>query len=171
VRRGGFVLNALLCRHLSLPTDPAILALVKVPEVDGHTARERFTSHSAQPVCRTCHQLLDPLGFALENFDAVGQYRDQDNGYTIDASGELAGVGSFNDGVELARVLADSEEAHACFVSHWMEFAYGHLLQSQDGCAKARLTEAFRASGYNVKQLLIELTQSDAFLYMPAVRE
>ena len=174
VLRGSFVVNKLLCRHISLPTDPTILAKVKIPEVDGTTARERFSSHSKDPVCRTCHQNLDPVGFGLENFDAVGLWRDQDTGHTIDASGTIPGIeGAFKNASEMVNRIADSTEAYGCFASHWLDFAYGRLLDGddKDACVTARTRAAFRDSGYNVKQLLVQLTQTDGFLYMPAVKE
>jgi Protein of unknown function (DUF1592)/Protein of unknown function (DUF1588)/Protein of unknown function (DUF1595)/Protein of unknown function (DUF1587)/Protein of unknown function (DUF1585) len=176
VLRGSFVVNKILCRHISLPTDPAVLALVKVPVVTGTTARERFSSHSAAPLCHSCHQFLDPVGFALENFDAVGAYRTTDTGQTIDASGSLIGIpGTFQNALGMIDELASTDETYACFASHWLDFSLGRLTSpsgtNDDACVAARLDASFKSSGYNVKQLLIDLTQSDAFLYMPAVKE
>jgi len=176
VLRGSFMVNKILCRKIVLPVDPDILAKVKIPEVNGKTARERFSAHSSDALCRGCHQNLDPLGFALENFDAVGLWRDTDTGSTIDASGTVPGVeGSFKNASELIDLLADNEETHACFASHWLDFAYGRLLDADDnttdGCVSARIKKTFKDYNYDVKKLLVELTQTDAFLYMPAVKE
>ncbi|HET6146062.1 MAG TPA: DUF1592 domain-containing protein [Polyangia bacterium] len=169
VLRGSFVVNKLLCRKISLPTDPAILAMVKVPDdTTGATARERFSKHSSQAICASCHQFLDPIGFALENFDPVGQYRTQENGVTIDATSTVPGLGPVNGPVELAQKIADSEEAQTCFASHWMDFGYGRTLGAEDACTAEAVNDGFKKSGYNVKQLLLALTQTDAFLYLPA---
>ncbi len=170
VLRGSFILNKIMCMNIALPTDPAILAQVKVPEgVTGKTARERFSQHSAQVVCAGCHQFLDPVGFALENYDAIGQWRDQDQGITIDASGKLPGDAKpLNGPVELVKAIAVTDQAQKCFAQHWLEFGYGKTVGDTDRCTQAKLNELFKNSGGNVKQLLVNLTQTDAFLYLPA---
>lgn len=176
VLRGSFVVNKLMCMNISLPSDPGLLALVKVPEnVTGTTARTRFSAHSSQPVCRACHALMDPIGFALENYDAVGQYRTQEGDQTIDASGKIPDVGDEKHetvvgGVQLAQQLAESETAQRCFAQHWLEYGYGRTLKQtpEELCLQEKLNTAFKASGYNVKQLLLDLTQTPAFLYMPS---
>jgi len=170
VLRGTFVANKLLCQQISLPSDPEILAMVQVPEdTSGATARERFSKHSSQPVCAGCHRSLDPIGFALENFDPIGQYRSHENGVAIDPSGAVPGeIGTVRGPVELAQKLAGSEAAQICFASHWMNFAYGRTLGTADRKTQAAVQAAFKRSGYSVKDLLLALTQTDAFLYLPA---
>lgn len=170
VLRGSFVVNKLLCHKISLPTDKKILDQVKVPEdTSGNTARERFSKHSTQAVCAGCHRNLDPIGFALENFDPVGLWRDQENGETINASSKLPGSDvTVNGPVELVRQLALMEDAQTCFASHWFDFGYGRSMDATgDECTMANLNVAFKKSGYDVKQLLLDLTQTDAFLYFP----
>ena len=170
VLRGSFVINKILCQNILLPTDPAILAQVKVPEgVTGKTARERFSKHSEQAVCKACHQSLDPIGFALENFDPVGLWRDTENQVMIDASGGVPGTeGTVNGPVELVQKLATTDDVKTCFATHWADFAYGRITGEGDECTKASIDESFKKSGYNVKQMLVDLTQTDAFLYLPA---
>ncbi len=171
VLRGSFIVNKLMCMNIGLPSDPAILAQVKVPEnVTGTTARERFTAHSQQAVCRGCHSLMDPVGFAFENYDAVGQYRTQEGGETIDASGKIPGAdGTVVGGIGIAQQLAQSEIAQRCFAQHWLEYGYGRTLHQspEEACLQEQVSNAFKASGYNVKELLIDLTQTRAFLYLP----
>ncbi|MEO8181846.1 MAG: DUF1592 domain-containing protein [Deltaproteobacteria bacterium] len=170
VLRASFILNRLMCRKISLPTDPAILAMVKVPDdASGATARERFSKHSSQPVCRSCHQFLDPIGFALENYDPIGQYRAEENGVTIDASTQMPGSGeTVVGGVELAHWLAETSDTQDCFASHWLEFASGRTLGQDSQCTRAAVNAAFEESGYNVKEMLLALTQTDSFLYFPS---
>lgn len=172
VVRGNFILKKLMCRTIPLPTGD-LLAEVKEPDpYTGATARERFTIHSQNATCAACHQQLDPMGFALENFDAVGLWRDQENGVIIDASGELPALGGpFGGPVELARRLAESEEVAACFAQNWLNFAYGRVVGERDQCSIDSVQGAFQKAGYDVKALLLALTQSDAFVYLPAVRE
>jgi hypothetical protein len=167
VLRGSFLVQKLLCMKIP-PPDAAIAAKVKAPEpYSGKTARERFTKHRQDPVCSSCHVQMDPVGLALENFDAVGLYRTQENGVTIDASGSVPGVPGTIDGpVELIRKLATADAAQDCFASHWLELAYGKSLGPGDQCLEAAVKIAFQKSGYNVRQLLLSLTQTDAFLYL-----
>ncbi len=172
VVRGSFVLQKLMCITIPLPTG-AILEQVKPPDpYSGATARERFSQHSNDPVCAGCHQFMDPVGFAFENYDAVGLYRTTENDVVIDPSGTVPGtLGDVSGPVELVQKLADSEEVQRCFAKRWSEFAYGLTLRAEDRCTQQAVTTAFEASGYNVKQLLIELTQTDAFHYLAPGQE
>ena len=176
VLRGSFIINKLMCRNVELP-----VGFTPMPPdpYNGKTARERYSKHSAAAVCANCHQYLDPLGFPFENYDAVGQYRasehwtDPATGIAydtpIDASGGVPGVsGSAKNAVELVQLLATSPEVESCFASHWMRFVYGRSLADADGCNQQTLVNAFKDGGYNIKQLLLALTQSDGFLYRPA---
>jgi hypothetical protein len=172
VRRGGFIINELMCRHIELPTDPAVLEQVKPPDpYSAPTGRERYTQHKADPLCAGCHAQLDPLGFSLENYDAVGLYRATENGVMIDPSGGVPDMpeGEVSGPIELAQKLAANEEVQNCFASKWLDFAYGQTLHADhaaDQCSREQLAASFRASGFNVKQLLVDLTQTDGFLYL-----
>jgi len=172
VLRGTFILNKLMCMNLNLPSDPEVLALVAVPlDVTGATARDRYTAHSKQALCQGCHRLIDPVGFTMENYDAVGQYRTTENNVTIDASGKLPQATTVVSGaVQLAQQLAESEQVQQCFAQHWVEYGYGRSLRGtpEDKCLQENINTAFKASGYNVKQLLLDLTQTTAFQYLPA---
>jgi hypothetical protein len=170
VLRGTFIINRMMCLNIHLPTDPAVLAMVKVPvNVAGTTARERFTAHRQQTVCAGCHAVIDPVGFPFESYDPIGQWRDTENGVALDLSGSVPGTdGTINGGVELAQKLAGSVDAQDCFAQQWLEFGYGKTVDDGDACVKADLQAGFKATGGNIKQLLVELTQTDSFLYMPA---
>jgi hypothetical protein len=134
----------------------------------------RYTVHEQlADVCGTCHSVLDPPGFAMENFDAVGLWRDQENGVTIDATGDIERLGGAFDGpFELAQHLAAQGDTYSCFATNWSRFAYGRDMKDDAAaCLKQDLTTAFAASGYNIKELLLDLTQTDAFLYLPATEQ
>jgi hypothetical protein len=176
VLRGSFIAQKLMCRPLALPSDPAILAKIKPPDpYTGKTARERFSAHSRDAVCASCHQFMDPIGLTFENYDAVGLYRTQENGVTIDASGALPGSpGTVANAVELVQKIAASEETQQCFALHWLEFAYGRTLSAADAadeCTIQAIDASFKANGYDVRKLLLDLTQTEAFLFLPAVRD
>jgi len=173
VLRGIFVVNRVMCADLELPVG---LAPPQIDPYSGKTARERVAKHSQDAFCAGCHKIIDPLGLPFENYDAIGLYRtsekwtDPNTNITydtaIDASGSVPGViGTAKNAVELVRILATADTTQECFASHWMHFAYGRSLDETDACNQQSLRNAFKASGYNVKQLVLALTQTDAFLY------
>jgi len=99
----------------------------------------------------------------------IGQYRAEENGVSIDASTQMPGSGeTVVGGVELARWLAETSDAQDCFASHWLEFASGRTLGQDSQCTRAAVNTAFEESGYNVKEMLLSLTQTDSFLYFPS---
>jgi hypothetical protein len=181
VRRGGFVIRELMCYDIQLPTDPETLEAVKPPEpfiegvsseVGRETARMRYEEHrNIDGVCITCHAALDPPGFALENFDAVGLWRDQENGVTIDASGDIPMLGgAFTGPFDLVQNLAETDTVYSCFATNWTKFAYGRKVNTRepsDACLVQDLRTVFEASGYDIQEMLLALTQTDAFLYLP----
>jgi hypothetical protein len=171
VVRGSFVVQKLMCQIIPKPTGE-IAAKVTPPDPNSAaTARQRFTTHSTDPVCRACHVNMDPVGFSLENFDPVGQWRDQEKGETIDASGDAPILGKFNGALELEAQLASSEQVQKCFASQWMNFGYGRTLSEAEACGVESVLNKFKESNYNIQELLLALTQSDAFLTLPAVPE
>lgn len=176
VLRGAFILNKVMCLNIELPLG---LAVSPPDPYSGKTARERFSQHSANGTCAGCHKLIDPVGFAFENYDAVGLYRTTERttdtagmvyNTPIDASGAVPGVaGAAKNGVELVRLLATSDKVGPCFASHWLQFAYGRSIDANaDTCNVQSLQTAFAGAGYNIKELLVALTQTDAFLYRTA---
>ncbi|WP_437782175.1 DUF1592 domain-containing protein [Sorangium sp. So ce1097] len=165
VHRGRFVRQSLLCQIPPPPPD----VVPEPPMVDPtKTTREQFSQHVSDAGCRSCHALLDPIGFGFEHYDALGRWRDTENGIPVDASGELTQTdidGPFDGAVELAHRLAESEQVRACVVKQWFRFGYGRAEQSEDACSLSQATQAFEASGHNIKALLVALTQTDAFRY------
>ncbi len=167
VRRGIFLLHHIMC--VALPNPPDGLNVTPPEPSSGLTGRERYSKHSSQPLCANCHKVMDPPGFALENYDAVGLWRDQENGVTIDASGELKVLPApFNGPLELVQQVAENEMTQACFAEHWLTYSAGRSLDSGDDCLVQKLEHQFFESGYNIKELLLQISQTDAFLYRPA---
>lgn len=168
VVRGVFVLDKLMCLHISPP--PSSLGNIIPPDPAlGGTARERYTAHSKDPKCAGCHKTIDPIGFALENYTSVGQWQDMENGKPIDVSVDSPELGQFTGAVELGARLAQSPTALTCFATNWANFAYGRSAEEQDACTMSQLQTGFQASGYTIKELLLGLTQTNTFLYLPAV--
>ena len=173
VTRGGFIVRKLLCQNIPLPTGD-IAAMVKTPPDDPtKTTRDRFMAHSTNPVCKGCHTNMDPVGFAFENYDPIGQWRDTEQNQPIDASGDSPLLGKFNGPAEFAQRMSESPVAQTCLASHWLNYAYGRKLPSagSDACSVLSVQTKFKDSGYNVQKLLLSVAESDAFNYLPAVRE
>jgi len=169
VVRGKFVYEELFCK--TVPNPPAGFVPVEPPADPTRTTRERFSAHREVEPCKSCHIMLDPIGFGLENFDAVGAWRDTENGKPVDASGALPNVdvaGPFSGPTELAKKVASSQDARNCFADKWLAFAYGRTIADSDSCAQGQLEYAFAQAGGNIKALLLAATQTDAFLYLPA---
>jgi hypothetical protein len=167
VGRSVRVLSQLLCYQVPpppvvVPQDPS-----EPPSVPS-TTRQLLSAETAGVACQDCHRDIDPLGFAFEHYDQQGRWRDQENGLPIDSSGELHRTdaqGEFQDALGLMALIADSEDATACFVDHWSTLAYRRELTPADACARERLSAAFAASGGKVVELLVELAASDNFRY------
>ncbi len=171
VVRGAFVLQKIMCKPVPKPTGD-IAAQVTPPDPNGAaTARQRYTVHTTNPVCKACHINMDPIGYALENFDPIGQWRDQENGVTIDPVVTVPALGEVKNPLELGQRLAESEETQQCLATQWMNFGYGRTLKDTEACGVQSVRSTFKESGYDVKEMLIALTQSDAFLTLPAERE
>lgn len=170
VHRGKFIRESILCQILMPP--PADL-VIEPPDLDPNlTTRQRFAEHSESPSCRGCHQLMDPLGLGFENFDSVGRWRSEENGMSIDASGEIVEAdvaGSFDGAVELATRLGESDEVAACMVRQWLRFAQGRSETPLDACTLVGVGTHFAETGYDIRSLVLQLTQTDAFLYRPVV--
>lgn len=169
VRRGVFVLSRLLCIPPAPPpgnvdTSPPDPADPDQPK----TNRERYAKHTAQADCAACHKAIDGIGFGFENYDSLGAWRSKDNGYPIDASGELLGSdvdGPFTGAIELSQRLADSTRAHDCVVSQVYRYALGRGTGTDDLCSLADLRLQFAAEGGDMRALLLAIVASDAFRF------
>jgi Protein of unknown function (DUF1588)/Protein of unknown function (DUF1592)/Protein of unknown function (DUF1595)/Protein of unknown function (DUF1585)/Protein of unknown function (DUF1587) len=175
VIRGVFVRERFLCQAVP-PPPPDVKAIP--PELDPTaTTRERFRVHTEQPACSTCHQLIDGVGFGFERYDQLGRYRATENGLDVDESGEVLNTGEVGlDGAflgagELAERIANSPMARDCLATNWYTYAFGRQPQADDACSVAQLKERFKSSGGSLKELLVGLTQTDSFLYRPAMTE
>jgi hypothetical protein len=116
---------------------------------------------------------MNPIGFIFEHYDGVGQWRDQQNGKDIDAIGEVVQTddidGDYDGAIELASALARSTQVQECVSSQWFRFAYNRTVTQEDSCSVEQLNDVFRSSNFDVRALLVALTQTNAFLYRRAV--
>jgi hypothetical protein len=167
VHRGQLVRENFLCTPL--PPPPPDVDNVPPDPTPGATTRERFAQHTSDPACAGCHVLIDGLGFGFESYDAIGAFRELDEGLPVDASGEVVGTedidGTFDGAVELASILASSEQVSACVAQQWFRFALGRLETDDDGCAFDHMTEAFGSSDQDLKALVKTIAVSDSFRF------
>lgn len=159
--RGKFIRNILMCQ--SIPPPPPDVDTTLPDETQVKTARERLTVHSTNPTCAACHKLMDPMGLSLENFDAIGQYRTQDNGANIDASGDLDGV-AFTGEAGLADALAKSPRVPDCLSRLVFRSAWGRLETQADEGFITDMTSAFAASTYQMQKLLTSVVTAQSFV-------
>jgi hypothetical protein len=170
IHRGMFVRARLFCGDV--PRLPEGL-MVEPPDPDPSlTTRERLRVHREDPTCATCHSLLDPLGFAFEHFDGTGRFRETENDLPIDATGEIALTdvdGTYDGAPDLASRLLSSDQAQGCFVRQWFRFAHGRSESDDfDRCSLESLETAFVEASFDIRELIVNLTQTDAFLYRVA---
>ena len=168
VHRGKLVREQLLCFTIG-PPPPDVNPQAPQP-VKGETAKERFAAHSADESCKGCHKYMDPIGFGFEHYDSIGRFRLKDEGIAIDAAGSVveSDVPDFTDAVDLVNKLADSQDVQECYVKQWFRYGYGRSDGAVDRCAIQELSEDFDETGGDIKELLVALTQTDAFLYRKA---
>ena len=170
VHRGKFVREQLLC--MELPPPPADL-MIKPPALSTTlTTRQRFTQHSIDPACTGCHHLMDPIGLGFEDFDGAGVFRASENGQPVDDSGEVKDsdvTGPFHGVAELAAKLASSDQVRACVTAKWFRYGYGRGETDADSCSMNALKTQFAAGGFKVRDLMIALTRTDAFLYRQVI--
>jgi len=161
--RGKFVDEMLLCRTIP-PPPPGVPPLPSMAP-PGSTVRQILSAHRSEAVCASCHGLMDPIGFGMEEFDTTGQYRKTDNGQPIDASGTLDGVAFANLG-ELGAVVRKNAVTAPCLVSKMYENALGRLPVEADSAALNGLIDQFVKAGNRIDQLLVGLAGSDGFRFV-----
>jgi hypothetical protein len=176
VLRGKFVRSHLLCTPP--PSAPPDVDITPPDVTEAATARERFSGHeSAGASCATCHQLMDPIGFAFENFDAIGKYRTTEGGKTIDVSGEIlatsdpALAGAFKGVREMATKLAASQDVRNCVATQWFGYAAGRNVGEGDTCSLRSMQQAFVASDADLVELVVATTQADAFWFRSPIKQ
>jgi mono/diheme cytochrome c family protein len=171
VLRGKWILTNILGTPPP-PPPPNVPALKETGELGGNrsahqpTMRERMAQHRADAVCAACHSMIDPLGFALENFDGVGRWRDADESYNpIDASGTLPNGAKFKDVREFQVALVSRPERFAGTVTEkLMTYALGRGLEYFDMPSVRRIVHNAAPGNYTLLSLITGIVQSDPFV-------
>ncbi len=169
VRRGVYVLSNLLCSAPPPPPPNVEGDLDAEPEDPAQTLADRARAHSDDPQCAACHALMDPIGLGLESFDAIGRYREEENGTPIDPSGSLivdGGPTEFTGALELSALLSDDERLARCATQKLFTYALGRLPQNtenQDRCRLDGLNAEFESGEFDFKELIHLVTLTDSF--------
>ncbi len=166
IYRGVFVREQMLCT--ALPAPPPNLPVVAPDPDPSLTTRQQFAEHSDNDACRSCHRLIDPIGFGFEHFDAVGEWRTVQNGHPIDATGALSNTDVDADfyGVDgLAGLLAQSEVAHRCVATQVFRYAHGRGENDSDGCTLDTMYQRYLDAGYDFGAMIRTLVTDDSFRY------
>ncbi len=169
VKRGKWILENLL-------GDPPPSAPPNVPSLEqahqeGNVSlRERLEIHRSNPSCAGCHKLMDPIGLGLENFDAIGKWRDTESNLPIQAQGTLADGRPFQGPSELVRLLSERKPQMVRNISaRMLTYALGRGLQRQDRCDIDRIVDATHQHGDAIAAIVQAIVQSDAFQQRAAI--
>jgi hypothetical protein len=160
VKRGKWVLENLLCQA---PPPPPPGVDTKLPETVGKTQREILEAHRQNPDCIGCHTVMDPLGFALENYDPLGAWRDLDNGLPIDATGTLPNGTPFADGLEMSTLISNEADFKKCVTRKTFVYALGRATAVGDIPYLEEIVADFSANDHRFADLAIALVTSDVF--------
>ncbi len=170
VKRGKFVLENVLGQPLP-PPPPGVGSLEESPEaLRAASLRERLAVHRADPTCAACHSSMDPLGFALENFDAVGRWRTEVNGYPVDASGSLPDGRSFSGMLELVRTLRGDDAFLRCLAEKLLIYALGRAPAPGDAAGLAAIVAQLDPEHPTLGSLMLAIIESPLFLQRTVVR-
>ncbi len=167
VKRGVWVLEQVLGEHVP-PAPPNVPALEKQDQtkVASMTLRQRTELHRTNAACANCHKVLDPIGFGLENFDAIGRWRDRDDsGGPIDAKGELPGDRHFASPKELKAIIAARKDDLARNLTEkLLAYALCRQLEGYDEIVVDHLMETIAKDGYRLQTLISEIVTSYPFV-------
>lgn len=168
-KRGKFIRERLFCQEILPPPPEAVVDLNDVTtHADTVCKWDRYAVHRAGG-CASCHELMDPVGFGLENYDQQGIFRTHDKGLpqcTIAGEGRLTGVGNFKGPAELSELMIASGELTSCLTKQVYRFAGGRFrLDGTDQQVVKALAARFANGDVKFDELLLDLVSSDAFLH------
>ncbi len=162
--RGNWILTNILGDEPP-PPPPNVPELEDNEAVEEHLSlREQLIQHRTNATCASCHQTMDAIGFGLENFDAIGQWRTMDGEFPVDAGGELPTGEAFSDAKELVEILASREEEFVShLVSRLLTFALGRGTEYYDRVAIEEILANTKGEGYRFQDLIREIALSRPF--------
>jgi hypothetical protein len=160
VRRGEWVLTDILCDPPP-PPPPNVPSLPAV--VTTGTMRQQLAQHRADPACASCHTEMDPIGLAFEHYDAIGRWRDTDNGVAIDTTGTLLDGSNFDGAAQLAALIKEDPRFISCTTGKLFSYALGREPQAYDSVRVDALGRGLADTQYRAKSLITNIIHNDAF--------
>jgi len=163
VKRGKWIMENLLGDEPP-PPDPDAIPLENQDQLTG-TTRERMIQHREDPNCAVCHKVMDELGFALEHFDAVGRWRDEDEGLPVDSRGELPDGTTFDGAVAMQAVIATNMKHKfvRCLTEKMFIYALGRGLEYYDECTTDLVIDHLANNEYRFSDLVTQVVLSQPF--------
>jgi hypothetical protein len=165
VKRGQWILQQLLGTPPPPPPSDVPLLDESPQAAQSKSLRDRLEAHRASPQCASCHRQMDPMGFALENFDAIGRWRTTDGEFEIDAAGNLPGSRNFEDAAGLKALLASTEARKFswCLIENMLTYALGRPLEASDFRTVEMIRRRLVESDYRMQEILFGIVESEAF--------
>jgi mono/diheme cytochrome c family protein len=164
IHRGVLIARNLLGRTLQPP--PAAFAPLAADLHPDMTTRQRVSLQTRPAFCNGCHGLINPLGFTLERYDAIGKIQERENGHPIDATGSYEARNgqhvTFNGAQDMARYLADSDEAHAAFVEKLFQHLVKQPVRAYGAQTLPDLEHSFADNEYNIRKLMVQIMVDSA---------
>lgn len=175
ILRGVFILNRLLCQDIPPPPPGAEMQEPDTPpESELLTTRDYFAWKTSMAACASCHNRINPVGFAFEDFDAIGVHRTTENGVTVDASGVLT-IGdstiAYQSGAEFSQGIAGLARVRSCYAKNWLNYVYGREESAGDSRTLGRITAALAEAPFGARELLLSLTTGAAFNHLPPLQD
>ncbi len=165
IHRSVFIATRILCVELP-PPDPNATPLIDLQP--NMTNRERVETTTGAGTCgEACHAIMNPLGYSLENYDAIGKYRTMDRGKPVNAADGYPfdeQYKSFANGVEMSHLLAEAKEMHSCYVKNLTGYLHGRLVASEEGPMVDYHARVSRAGMISLRELALTLVTSDSFV-------
>ncbi len=163
VKRGKYVLENILGTPPPAPP-PDAPPLSETGKITG-TLREQFVKHRQDPACASCHKVMDPIGFAFENYDAIGRYRTKDNSLPIDASGKLETGEPFGNAADLRSILLNQKREYftRCITEKMLTYALGRGLEYYDKRTIDGIVARLKGNNYRFNELVQGIVSSLPF--------
>ena len=172
ILRGVFVLRRLACVDIPPPPPGAEMQEPEQqPAQPLRTTREYFTWKTSMTQCATCHTVINPVGYAFEGFDAIGQFRSVESDAPVDASGTLGmsdGDIVFDGAREFVTQLAERSRIRACYAKNWLQYAYARNETGLDLRTLATLAKGLATDNFGARDVMVSMTQSAAFSHLPS---
>jgi len=163
VKRGKWILEQILGTPPP-PPPPDVPELKEDGAQLSGSLRQRMEQHRSNPSCASCHARMDPLGFAFENYNAIGAWRDQDGPYPVDSSGTLPSGQSFEGPEGLKAILKEKRENFArCLAEKMLTFAIGRGMEEPDRCSLDLIVSGLESDEYRFSRLVLEIVKSEPF--------